>query len=290
MRNEIVKSNVPRLTVCLSNNIDVQPGVVPMHYHDELELLPVYRGNFHCVVGDVDYTAEVGDIIFINTRVPHMTYCDEVCDYGLVQFREADFIDGEVLRIIKYSARFRNMDDEPVKIIKSDELLRIITGVINEAEKREVAYDFYIRSGIFGILGCLYRTGVLTNAEAMYSSKEVQKIHAALSYINTHYSEDITLDDISARESLDPSYFCRVFKAATGATFTEYLNFVRVCKAETMLARTTLGILEISEAVGFSSVSYFGRIFKRYLGVSPRAYRQVRYVAISKGEKENTHA
>lgn len=286
MKNEIVKSNVPRLTVYLRNSYGVPAGMnAPLHYHDELELLPIYRGVLHCVVGDVDYSAAAGDIVFVNTRIPHLTYCDEICDYGLMQFRETDFIDGEILRIIKYSARFRNMDDEPVKIIKNEELFALVTSVIAEAEKQDVAYDFYIRSGIFGILGCLYRSGLLTNAEAMYSSKEVQKIHSALSYINTHYSENITLEEISTHENLDPSYFCRVFKAATGATFTEYLNFVRVCKAQTMLARTTLGILEISEAVGFSSVSYFGRIFKRYLGISPRAYRQAQYIAISKGEK-----
>ncbi len=286
MRNEIVKSNVPRLTVRLRNEIDVPVGAAsPLHFHDELELLPIYRGTLHCVVGEVDYTAGAGDIVFVNTRVPHHTYFTEVCDYGLVQFRETDFIDGEALRIIKYSARFRNMDDEPVKIIKSEELFALLKSVIDEAESQNVAFDFYIRSGIFGILGCLYRTGVLTNAEAMYSSKEVQKMHSALSYINSRYDEDITLDEISAREGLDPSYFCRVFKAATGATFTEYLNFVRVCKAETMLARTSLGILEISEAVGFSSVSYFGRIFKRYRGCSPRTYRSAMYVKISRGER-----
>ena len=286
MNNEIIKSNVPRLTVCLRNNLNVTVGAAsPLHFHDELELLPIYRGSLHCVVGDVDYTAGEGDIVFVNTRVPHYTYFPEECDYGLVQFRETDFIDGEILRIIKYSARFRNMEDEPVRIFKNRELFELLKGVIEEAECQNVAFDFYIRSGIFGILGCLYRTGILTNAEAMYASKEVQKIHSALSYINTHYSEGITLDEISAHESLDPSYFCRVFKAATGATFTEYLNFVRVCKAETLLARSTLGILELSEAVGFSSVSYFGRIFKRYRDCSPRTYRSAQYVKISRGER-----
>lgn len=286
MKNEIVMSNVPRLTVCLRNNINTPVGAYsPLHFHDELELLPIYRGTIHCVVGDVDYTAAQGDVVFVNTRVPHHTFFSEECDYGLVQFRETDFIDGEILKIIKYSARFQNMDDEPVRIIKNGELFNLLRVVIDEAEKQNVAFDFYIRSGIFGILGCLYRTGVLTNAEEMYASKEVQKIHSALSYINTHYSENITLDEISSHEGLDPSYFCRVFKAATGATFTEYLNFVRVCKAETMLARSSLGILEISEAVGFSSVSYFGRIFKRYRGYSPRTYRRAMYVKISQGNR-----
>ena len=77
--------------------------------------------------------------------------------------------------------------------------------------------------------------------------------------------------------NFDPSYFCRIFKQATGATFTEYINFVRVCKAERMLARSDVSILDISEAVGFSSVSYFNRIFKKYKSCSPRFYRGAKY-------------
>jgi YesN/AraC family two-component response regulator len=114
----------------------------------------------------------------------------------------------------------------------------------------------------------------------------VQKILPALSYINENYQEDLTLEEVSELLSFDPSYFCRIFKQATGATFTEYLNFVRVCKAEKLLAKTQRSILEISEAVGFSSVSYFNRIFKRHRGCSPRGYRSARYVAINKGESE----
>ena len=75
----------------------------------------------------------------------------------------------------------------------------------------------------------------------------------------------------------DRSYFCRIFKSAIGATFTEYLNFVRICKAEKKLATTSESILEISAEVGFSSVSYFNKIFKKYKNCSPSAYRSTAY-------------
>ena len=287
MRNEIVKSNVPKLTACLRFSKSTPVGTCsPLHYHDELEVLTIHSGILLCTVGDSVYRAGAGDVVFINTRVPHSTFMEEVCSYGLVQFRETDFIDGEIIKTIKYSARFKSLDDEPVRIVKSPELFAAANSVIEEARAQEVAFDFFIRSGIFKILGHLYRDGLLTDAEAMYASKEIRKIQPALVYINSHYHEDISLERISEEARLDPSYFCRVFKAATGATFTEYLNFVRVCKAETMLARSSRSILEISEAAGFSSVSYFGRIFKRYRGVSPATYRKARYIAISKGEEE----
>ena len=107
--------------------------------------------------------------------------------------------------------------------------------------------------------------------------REVQKILPILSYINQSYAENITLEDASERLNFDPSYFCRIFKTATGATFTEYLNFVRISKAEKMLSKTRQSILEISEAVGFSSVSYFTRMFKKYRSCSPRVYHTAKY-------------
>ena len=264
----------------------VMGALSPLHYHDELELLPIYTGRLHCVIDGKDHVAESGEVIFINSRVPHSTYANEPTKYGLLQFRETDFLDTEILKILKYSARFNHLASESVQILNIDGLFDTLCEILTEADRRDEAYDFYVRAGIFRILGILYRAGVLSNAEQLWASKDVQRVVGALSYINSSYYEDITLEDISGKLGFDPSYFCRVFKAATGATFTEYLNFVRVCKAETLLARSKDSILEISEKVGFSSPSYFNRIFKKYHNTSPRHYRTAKYIAISKGEKE----
>jgi YesN/AraC family two-component response regulator len=118
---------------------------------------------------------------------------------------------------------------------------------------------------------------VLVDTEQFFQTKEVQKILPALEYVNRNYNEEISLESVSVMLGFGPSYFCRIFKTATGATFTEYLNFVRICKAEKMLARTNNSILEISETVGFSSVSYFNRVFKKYRNCSPRGYRLAEY-------------
>ena len=118
---------------------------------------------------------------------------------------------------------------------------------------------------------------VLVDTEEFFQTKEVQKILPALEYVNRNYSEEITLEAVSLMLGFDQSYFCRIFKMATGATFTEYLNFVRICKAEKMLSHTDSSILEISETVGFSSVSYFNRVFKKYRNCSPRSYRLAEY-------------
>ena len=288
MRNEIVKSNIPKTTIHASHGTKSLPAGLAstVHYHDELEFLIIFDGVFSCTVDGKEYVAKKGDIIFINSRTPHSTYRITECMTGLIQFKESNFIDTEISHIIKYFARLRDLEREPVRILRSVELFEVASKLLDEATSGKSASDLYIKSYVYYIMGYLYRHEILSDGETFYKTKQVQKILPALSHINERHSEDITLDDVSALLGFDPGYFCRIFKSATGATFTEYLNFVRVCKSEKYLKTGEMSILEISEAVGFSSVSYYNRIFKKYHSCAPSVYRNTKYIAISKGEKE----
>jgi len=277
MKNETVKSNIPNTSVRASGERRLLPEgqISALHYHDELEFITVYEGSLVCTVYDREYFAEAGDVIFVNARVPHSTRRASPSRTGLLQFRESEFNDTEITKIIKYSMRFQSQVSYPITVFRDPDLFRVINEILDESTEKRKSYEIFIRSGVYRILGMLYREGILSDAERLYRTREVQKVLPILSYVNANYSENITLEEVSERLGFDQSYFCRIFKTATGATFTEYLNFVRICKAESMLLKTHSSILEISEQVGFSSVSYFNRIFKRYLNCSPRFYRNV---------------
>ena len=278
MRNETVRANVTNTTVraTTENETNCKIGEVSsIHYHDELEFIAVYEGTFYCNVYDKEYKANAGEIIFINSRVPHSTMRKEATRTGLLQFKESDFNDNEITKIIKYSMRYQSQVYYPIKVFSQKELFDVVNDILFESEIKNKSYEIFVKSGIYRILGTLYREGILSDADRIYNTREIKKILPILSYINNNYSENIALEFASAQLGFDQSYFCRIFKIATGATFTEYLNFVRVCKAENLLAKGHDSILNISEAVGFSSVSYFNRIFKRYRNCSPRVYRTV---------------
>lgn len=281
MRNEKIESNIPKLFVRVSGGKKVfmttLGEISGWHYHDELEFLPVYEGEIVIGFEDEELVARAGDVIFVNAGVPHRTYSNIERATGLVQFRESDYVNGELPRIIRYSRKMHGMENTPVTIIHSEELLEAVNEIIEEGRANKPACDFFVKSAIYKTLGILYRMGILKDADKMLAERDVQKILPVLSHVNTNYAEDVKLSEVAAMLSFDESYFCRLFKNATGATFTEYLNFVRISKAEKLLKKTQKSILEISEAVGFSSVSYFNRIFKKYHHVSPRAYRGMLY-------------
>lgn len=278
LREETVRANIPNVRVNAYYPRAATPGEISdLHYHDEIEFLPIYEGTFCCTVYGQPWYATAGDVIFINARVPHATSTPTGARSGLLQLREKDFMDSEVARVVRYPARMQSLAETAVHVIRDPSFFATVDDLLQEAERQESAYGMMIRGDLLRILGFLYRAGILSDGARLYETKSVQKILPALTYINEHYADPLTLDEVSALLRFDRSYFCRLFKEAIGATFTEYLGFVRIAKAEVMLARTHDSILDISAAVGFSSVSYFNRTFKRYLKCSPHTYRTAKY-------------
>lgn len=103
------------------------------------------------------------------------------------------------------------------------------------------------------------------------SSNVIQK---AVEYINAHVTEDIDLDSICRDIHISKYHFCRQFKTVTGFTVMEYLLKTRVVTARRLLTETALPISEISNRCGFSSLSYFCRVFKAQTQSTPLQFRK----------------
>lgn len=93
-------------------------------------------------------------------------------------------------------------------------------------------------------------------------------------YINNNVTENITLDDISQKFYIAKSTLNYNFKHYVSCTPIEYLLTLRLDMAKRLLLETDKSIEKISEECGFSSSNYFGTIFKKHLGISPKSYRK----------------
>lgn len=98
---------------------------------------------------------------------------------------------------------------------------------------------------------------------------------ATIRLIQSRYMEELTLENLAEQFYFNPSYFSTLFKNYTGRTFSEILTETRINRAKELLSdpECTLKIYDIAERSGYRDTKYFGRIFKRYVGVSPEAYR-----------------
>ncbi len=108
-------------------------------------------------------------------------------------------------------------------------------------------------------------------------------VRRARAYIVGHQADPIDLEDVAKAMHVSTFYFCKMFKKATGLTFTGYLGRVRIEKAKTQLLNPNRRVSEIAYDVGFRSLTHFNRVFRQVVGQSPTKFR------LSKAAKQMLH-
>lgn len=98
-------------------------------------------------------------------------------------------------------------------------------------------------------------------------------IISAIEYIDNNLNKRLTLDQVSSKVYLSDYYFSKLFKRETGLSFSVYLNARKIQKAMLLLRESEKSINEISDALGFTRLSYFSQTFKKYTGIAPTKYR-----------------
>lgn len=106
-----------------------------------------------------------------------------------------------------------------------------------------------------------------------HATHEPEAVRNAKIYIHAHLAEAMTLECVAKAVNVSPFHFCKIFKRATGLTFTDFVNRARVEKAKRMLMKPTARITEVAYDVGFQSLSHFNRSFRRIASESPTEYR-----------------
>ena len=94
------------------------------------------------------------------------------------------------------------------------------------------------------------------------------------SYIIDHYDKALSLEIIAAHFYVNKCYLSRIFKEASGFTVNEYINMIRIRRARELLSNTSMSITEVSESVGYETITYFERVFHQYTQTSPSGYRK----------------
>lgn len=99
-------------------------------------------------------------------------------------------------------------------------------------------------------------------------------ITEVIKYVHQNYDQDISLESTAKHFFIDKSYLCKLFKKHTQQNFNDYLMQIRIHKAKELLNNPEYGVNVVSAKVGYSDYSYFGRIFKKIVGVTPSEYRK----------------
>lgn len=102
-----------------------------------------------------------------------------------------------------------------------------------------------------------------------------KRVKEILSYIHTHFSKHISIDDLSRYAAISRTECFRSFQAVLGKSPVEYLTEYRLSMASAMLANSEKTLADISYSCGFNSPSYFGKLFRQQRGMTPKQYREL---------------
>ncbi len=198
---------------------------------------------------------------------------------GKVQDFNAVFIDKEYFRQIHrllYGQSMLEFNNE--NNIISSNLYQLFNEFIAEYNNKQPGYEFVLQSyNIQIIVNIIREFGNNSNNKKLklknYQDKKI--VEMAIEYINAHYKDDFTLEQLAHEVNYSPFHFIRIFKKEMGQTPFEYLQDLKIEKAKLMLRQTNKNITDICFATGFNNRSYFSSIFKKRVGVAPSEYRRI---------------
>lgn len=250
------------------------------HCHPFYELYYLVSGRCRVFLDHTIYHMEAGSMILIEPLALHHTI------YGLVQESERVAVSFQTKYMDQMEAQcgkgFREglvpgplCTVEPGRRAYVESLFQKITA---EQGRADEFTDMLRQNYLFELLAFWGRCGRERSQPQLEDVKESAaqeaEIQNAARYICCHFREPLTLELVAERVHMSPSYFSRRFKKLTGFGYKEYLNYVRLKEASRMLLETDLPVMDIAQLCGFSDGNYFGDLFKKEKGISPRLYRK----------------
>ena len=257
--------------------------LVPLHWHAELEIVVIKKGTGLISVDFEKRTVSSGDIVFIRPGQLHsieqngarkMEYENIILKPELLISGEADLCARQFITPLM-KGELRCVTFLTPAVPGYPEISDCISRIDHLCEKRPDGYQLAVKGFLFQLVFLLLSHRQKKSTSPALQTKSLEKIKTILKYVEEHYADHITIDDMAAITFYSKSHFMKFFKAHMGTGFIEYLNDYRLTIAERLLRTSDATVLEIAKKSGFDNLSYFNRMFKRKYGQSPGKQRKL---------------
>jgi AraC-like DNA-binding protein/quercetin dioxygenase-like cupin family protein len=262
---------------------------VNRHHHDEIELLYISRGHLVVICNDEKMDVSEGDIIFVNSNATHfISFTDIDSELCSIIVHPNFIFDFEQLELKnKYINPIIGDHGFSHLLISSshpmyDRFWLPLEQLIIANSSRNSGYEMLSRSYILQFWNALYEvhSSSLSSPSIKTESQDEQRVKIACTYINEHFSESITLEDISDSILVSKSECCRCFKRVCYVSPFEYLMKYRIVQAAKHIQENTYdSISDVACAVGFNNTSYFNKVFKKIMNCTPSEYKKSLFVS-----------
>lgn len=251
------------------------------HWHDDFEFFVVTNGNAMFHIDTDTYPIHAGDVIFINSNHLHSATSVDSLPFSFfaVVFHpslltglskdavQQKFFDSIMENKVSFSPLLKNTIPENKKI------LDFLYEIKDSYEKKNDFYELFIKMKLFEIWYLLFQN-VTYHPTVASGDYRIGRMKSILEYIHLHYALDLTLDELSSNFHMSKGYFCKFFKNMAKMSVVDYINSYRINISISLLEKTEQEISDIALSCGFNNISYFNKIFKKFMHCTPREYRR----------------
>jgi AraC-like DNA-binding protein len=255
------------------------------HWHDFMEISHVTRGTGRYEIEEKVFPVRAGDIVIINNIERHRVTYDPASPLhetvmhfapDLLCARDASGLDARYLRLFLHDgAAFSNKPE--LRGRTRAEVTRLVSEIRGEYRDRRPWHELMIKARLLTLVTCLMRECRVPEAgdPAMLAvrKKNIARLERILAHVRKGFREEMRLDDIASRFSMNPSYFSDYFRRNLGITFREFLAQARVQEALLLLKEDRMTSTEIAFACGFNTTAGFYAAFKKVTGGRPGDFR-----------------
>lgn len=252
------------------------------HFHNQYEIFYLIEGERQFFFNNRFYLVRGGSLILVDENAIHMTRDNDVPEFG--HDRIILYVDKEKMRELDgifphmglvdffrnhYGVFHLNQDQQTA-------FLDFYRRIMHELDQKRKNYKAVIDIELLLYFIRFMRDNLAAAPDDLSASDNPkhQNAYRIAEYISTHYTQPITLDALADRFFISKYYLCRTFKEITGYSVNEYVNIHRIRQAKRLLEETDLSIRQISQQLGYESITYFEKVFKTFMTVPPLKYRK----------------
>lgn len=293
---ETVHYNAPTTPIkaayaCLS---DFPGGVTPCHWHRELECIVMLKGDLEYRVNNHTFTLHTGDGILVNSNRMHMCSPVNAQKQETIHTYQPDDPDNSkyiVLLLHPDTLRFnRRMEEKYINPFLFDsntdaiflnhsegwhaDVIQTVTDIFHAVTRQSSCFELIAQSKFFYLWSLLYGNTIAKNGFEPIEIDPLNPLKTMISFIQEHYQDKITLNDVAESGMMCQSKCCRLFRENVRQSPMEFLQNYRIQKGIDLLEHTGLSITEIALECGFHGASYFTETFRKINGITPKEYRK----------------
>ncbi len=250
---------------------------VTMHCHKHFEVIMIRYGRAVVKLEDRNIEMKAENILYIAPYQRHRVVSLEESEFIVLQFSPSMLgRKYENILNVPYFLELMIRESEIEQLVdENQEISKLLRESILLQTDSDWGYELGIKGNVYHLIyQFIQLKWIDLNTVEQLLENQSDKIWKILQFVESNIGKEIKEDEIAKRLGYNTNYFSQLFKKCMKVNFSTYILHFRVCEAEKLLIDTRKSVTEIGLELGFNSLSYFNRAFKKKNGVSPRDYRK----------------